>query len=116
MSDIVSLTVQDCQINSLVVSADTAICLGASVELHASGAVSYSWSPEIGLSSTVIANPIASPTNTTTYTVTGLFADNSSMSASVTVSVSASIRTILKDTICQNDSYTKNGFDLPIQT
>lgn len=116
MSDIVSLTVQDCQTNSLVVSADTMICLGASVELHASGAVSYSWSPEIGLSSTVIANPIASPTNTTTYTVTGLFADNSSMSASVTVSVSASIRTILKDTICQNDSYTKNGFDLPIQT
>lgn len=116
MSDIVSLTVQDCPASPLVVSEDTTICSGSSVELEASGAVSYSWSPATGLSSTVIANPVASPTTTTTYTVTGTFVDNSTLSASVTVSVLASTTTVLKDTICLNDSYTEHGFNLPIQT
>lgn len=116
MSDIVSLTVQDCQSSSLVVSEDTTICSGSSVELRASGVVSYSWSPATGLSSTTIANPLASPTSTTTYTVTGTLADNTTLSTSVTVSVLTSTITVLKDTICQNDSYTENGFNLPIQT
>ena len=34
------------------------------------GLVTYSWSPSTGLSSTNIANPIASPTQTTVYAVT----------------------------------------------
>jgi hypothetical protein len=35
-----------------------------------SGSYSYSWSPAVGLSSTSIANPTASPSQTTTYWVT----------------------------------------------
>ncbi len=35
-----------------------------------SGNYAYSWSPNIGLSSTTVANPMANPTTTTTYTVT----------------------------------------------
>ena len=101
MSDIVSLTVQDCPASPLVVSEDTTICSGSSVELQASGAVSYSWFPATGLSSTTIANPLASPTATTTYTVTGTLADNTTLSTSVTVSVLTSTTTELKDTICQ---------------
>ncbi|NCD00461.1 MAG: T9SS type B sorting domain-containing protein, partial [Bacteroidia bacterium] len=116
MSDIVSLTVQDCQVYFLVVSEDTAICSGSSVELQASGAVSYSWSPAIGLSSTTIANPIASPTTTTTYTVTGTMVNSSTLSDLVTVFVLANTTTELKDTICLNDSYVENGFNLPVQT
>lgn len=50
--------------------ADTAICLGSAVNLIATGGTAYSWSPSTGLSSTNVANPIASPTATTTYTVT----------------------------------------------
>lgn len=51
---------------------DVSICAGRSdsIQLNASGGVSYSWSPATGLSSTTIANPAARPSVTTTYTVT----------------------------------------------
>jgi len=46
------------------------ICRGESIQLQASGAYSYQWTPTTGLSNPNIANPIASPTQTTTYTIT----------------------------------------------
>jgi hypothetical protein len=46
------------------------ICYGNCVTLNASGGIAYAWSPSSMLSSTSIANPIACPTTTTTYTVT----------------------------------------------
>jgi gliding motility-associated-like protein len=46
-------------------------CYGA-VDLHASGSASYIWSPPTGLSCTSCANPFATPTVNTTYTVTGV--------------------------------------------
>lgn len=52
---------------------DVMICKGDKTQLNASGALTYSWSPSTGLSATDIANPVASPTVTTTYTVTGTF-------------------------------------------
>jgi gliding motility-associated-like protein len=45
------------------------ICAGSSVELKASGGIAYTWSPNSGLSSANIANPMAFPLATTTYTV-----------------------------------------------
>lgn len=48
---------------------DVTFCAGDSVQLQASGGVSYSWSPVTGLSDPTIANPIAKPTSTTFYTV-----------------------------------------------
>ncbi|MEL6657453.1 MAG: gliding motility-associated C-terminal domain-containing protein [Bacteroidota bacterium] len=48
---------------------DQTICPGEDVPLEATGGVSYSWSPAEGLSDANIANPIASPTETTTYVV-----------------------------------------------
>lgn len=47
------------------------ICPGESVDLTASGAGTYSWSPANGLNNTSGANVSASPNNTQTYTVTG---------------------------------------------
>ena len=47
------------------------IFLGDSVQLFASGASTYNWSPAEGLNQTDIANPIATPTQTTSYTVMG---------------------------------------------
>jgi gliding motility-associated-like protein len=47
----------------------TQICAGTSTVLQASGGNNYSWSPILGLSNPGISNPIASPLNTTTYTV-----------------------------------------------
>ena len=47
------------------------ICLGNSVQLNATGGSTYSWFGAFGgLSDTSIANPIASPPQTTTYIVT----------------------------------------------
>ena len=48
------------------------ICLGNSTQLFATGAPNYSWTPvNAGLSNENIANPIATPLTTTTYTVLG---------------------------------------------
>ena len=44
---------------------------GESVQLDASGATTYSWTPSLGLSCTDCSNPIATPNETTIYTVTG---------------------------------------------
>lgn len=56
---------------SITVSSDTQICLGNSVQLNASGGLfSYQWTPGATLSDSTIANPVASPTITTSYIVT----------------------------------------------
>lgn len=47
------------------------ICAGGSVQLNATGADNYKWSPATGLSNDFTANPTASPSTTTTYTLTG---------------------------------------------
>jgi gliding motility-associated-like protein len=49
--------------------ADTAICFGDHVALFATGGTNYQWYPATGLSCTNCANPIATPTTTTTYHV-----------------------------------------------
>jgi len=52
--------------------ADKTICQagGVSIGSAAVTGVTYSWTPSTGLSSSTVANPIASPTLTTTYIVT----------------------------------------------
>ncbi|MBX2893854.1 MAG: autotransporter-associated beta strand repeat-containing protein [Cyclobacteriaceae bacterium] len=57
-----------------IVGGGGTICVGGSVALNTSttgdGPFTYSWSPATGLSATNIANPVASPVTTETYTVT----------------------------------------------
>jgi len=53
-----------------MLSADTSICTGDCAQLIASGGTTYTWLPADGLSATDIANPMACPTETTTYFVT----------------------------------------------
>ncbi len=48
----------------------TSICESASVQLQAGGGTSYKWFPAEGLSNPNIANPLATPKKSTTYTVT----------------------------------------------
>jgi len=66
---------------------DTTICKGQTVKLLAKGALSYRWSPGTGLSDSTIANPIASPVDTTTYIVTGTNSNGCTATARVTVNV-----------------------------
>ncbi|MBP7409749.1 MAG: PKD domain-containing protein [Flavobacteriales bacterium] len=48
---------------------DEDVCIGTSHQLQASGGANYQWSPSTGLNNGAIANPIAAPIETTTYTV-----------------------------------------------
>lgn len=45
------------------------LCLGESVVLQSEEGLTYSWSPSVGLNSTTIQNPTASPNNSITYNV-----------------------------------------------
>ncbi len=58
-------------VNEVIANAGTndTICAGGSTMLNASGGDFYSWSPA-SLSNPNISNPVASPSSTTTYTVT----------------------------------------------
>ena len=55
----------------VTVSSGDSICIGKSVQLMASGASKYLWTPSIGLSATNIPNPVATPNSTITYKVVG---------------------------------------------
>lgn len=66
---------------------DVDVCLGGCVQLSASGAATYQWQPCTGLSSCAVANPLACPQLTTTYTVTGTSAQGCQASDQVTVTV-----------------------------
>ncbi len=69
------------------VSNDTILCQSDSVQLNASGAVSYSWAPPLNLTSLSVSNPTASPVTSTTYTVTGFDASGCSSSGTISVSI-----------------------------
>ncbi|MBN8575213.1 MAG: hypothetical protein J0M05_14965, partial [Candidatus Kapabacteria bacterium] len=56
---------------SVFAGADTSVCEGEQIQLNASGAENFSWSPAEGLSNATIANPIFTGTSTTQYIVTG---------------------------------------------
>jgi len=81
------------------------ICKGNHVQLTATGATSFSWSPSAGLSSTSIQNPIAHPTVTTTYFVTGISSCGSAKD-SVIVAVDSIVAPSLgpSDTLCAGSS------------
>lgn len=58
---------------------NTAICRGTSTTLQATGGLSYTWTPAGSLNSATIANPVATPDTTTTYTVTAQVASANEM-------------------------------------
>lgn len=66
---------------------DTAICIGETLPLNATGAVSYVWNPANDLSNPNIASPVFSGTQTATYTVTGTDAAGCVNTADITVTV-----------------------------
>jgi CHU_C Type IX secretion signal domain/CUB domain len=56
-------------LSNFSVSNETVICKGATTQLTASGGIGYTWSPATNLNNANIANPKASPTQSTTYNV-----------------------------------------------
>ncbi|MEL6561047.1 MAG: PKD domain-containing protein [Bacteroidota bacterium] len=63
----------------------SSVCLNDSIMLSASGALTYQWSPANGLSSITGPTVMASPSDTTIYTITGV--DNLGCSSDITVQV-----------------------------
>jgi gliding motility-associated-like protein len=90
---------------------NTSICLGSSTTLNATGGGTYSWTPSTGLSSTSIANPVANPGTTTTYTVTVMGAGFCSATSQVTITVNpVPVATAGADvSICNGGSTTLNA-------
>lgn len=66
-----SIRVQVIRPGTIVTSAHDTLCIGGSVQLKASGTEFFTWSPTYGLSDPNIPNPVARPSLTTVYTVTG---------------------------------------------
>ncbi len=90
------------------------ICPGGSIDITASGATTYAWSPSTGLSATTGSTVTANPTVTTTYTVVGT-TGSCSDTKTITVTVGAGSANVTfsvqNPTICQggNISITASG-------
>ncbi len=83
-TDNVTVTVSAPLVNA---GADVSVCVGGGIQLSATGAATYTWSPASGLSATNVADPVASPASTSTYTVSGVDANGCSGSDDVVVTV-----------------------------
>jgi gliding motility-associated-like protein len=70
-----------------VISNNVAVCSGEPTQLTASGGLYYKWTPPIGLNNDSIPNPVATPLQTTTYTVDVSNGACSDSTKSVTVTV-----------------------------
>jgi Bacterial lectin/CHU_C Type IX secretion signal domain len=84
------------QDNILSNTGDQTICPGLSVQLHSGSSATgtYAWAPTTGLDDPASANPIATPSQTTTYTVTYTDLCNESLTSSTTVTVEPMVVTI----------------------
>lgn len=101
--------------NAMAVTAgpNIAICQGGSGEIYVvagggTGAFTYSWTPTTGLSNPNIANPIASPNQTTTYTC-HVSDGQTSQNVSVTVTVNDVIIENEYVSICPDEEYHWHG-------
>ncbi|HTL81289.1 MAG TPA: nidogen-like domain-containing protein, partial [Bacteroidia bacterium] len=97
----------------ITLSPDTTMCSGLTYQLNATGGTSYSWSPATGLNNANIGNPVASPSVTTTYTVTVVNGNFSSCTRtdSVTVNIVPSPTAVASNdtTICNGTSILLNS-------
>jgi hypothetical protein len=87
-----TVTVTPNALPTIATSGDASICSGgAGASLTATGGVSYVWSPATGLSAANVANPTATPSTTTTYTVTGTDANGCQNTATAVVTVNTPV-------------------------
>lgn len=68
-SEDITLSITNISVNA---GNDATICRGDSVQLNATGASFYLWSPAIGVSNVNIANPFVKPNDTINYVIRGI--------------------------------------------
>lgn len=85
-------------------------CQGSKVTITASGMSNYIWSPATGLNTTTGATVIATPTVSSTYTVSGTDSHNCNLTLSVLVSIYILKLTVIPQTptVCEGKSVTLN--------
>jgi len=90
---------------------DTSVCIGNSINLLASGAVSYLWTASPTLSPVNVANPSVDPTTITTYTVQGTDINGCKATNDVQVSINSLpiVSAGIDAAICENDSIQLNA-------
>lgn len=90
---------------------DTSICQGRSITLTTvSNAATYTWRPGTGLSSTTVANPVATPTATTTYIVDAVLGPCLGSDTIIVTVMPAPVAAAGADeSICLNDSIQLSG-------
>ena len=104
------ITVDNLSISVNPVSSE--VCEGRSTQLSASGAITYLWSPAIGLSATSGATVVAAPPTTTTYTVVGSVGQSCTSTKTVVVKVNPkpTISVVpYNPEICEGDSVQLNA-------
>ncbi len=114
-SDQVSVLIEGSNMTATASASPTSICLGESSQLTATtvggtGNYTYSWSPSIGLDNPLIANPIATPTETTTYTCT-VSDGYTTMNVSTTVSINEQEYEEMDEYICPDETFSFYGQD-----
>ena len=88
-------------------STSTTVCVGGSVNLQASGALNYNWSPSLWLNTSVGTNVMSTPNTTIDYIVSGTDILGCSNTDTITVSVIQSLQityTPLYPTVCEGES------------
>lgn len=82
--DSVIITVEKPEVTTID---DIAVCQNTPVTLTTTGANTYQWTPATNLSNSTIASPVATPTTTTEYFVTGTTVNGCTAKDSVTITV-----------------------------
>ena len=84
------------------------LCIGDSIQISASGALSYIWSPNNNISNNTLNDPFVFPSVLTQYIVTGTDLNNCSNSDTVEISIKKSpiVTTSNNSSICLGDTIT----------
>jgi gliding motility-associated-like protein len=88
------------------INADSNVCIGKSINLFASGAANYKWTPAINLSCTNCAGPVSRPDRSIQYFAKGTSSNGCIASDSISISVKFPIKLEVskKDTLCAGRS------------
>ena len=103
-----TLTVNVINLPIIDAGQDDSLCIGDSIQISASGALNYIWSPNNNISNNTLNDPFVFPSVLTQYIVTGTDLNNCSNSDTVEISIKKSpiVTTSNNSSICLGDTIT----------
>jgi gliding motility-associated-like protein len=112
-SETITLNISTGTVNAGI---DQTICQGDSVQLLASGASTYFWSPATGISNRNIANPWVKPTDSTIYVIKATLVNCSFYDTIMVNVIKTAVNADSDKGICPNDSVQLNGSGMGVLT